>query len=76
MVFGVSFLDADESVILNYPAGKRIKHGPGVKFYVLARGKKVKKVTLTDTQYVKIIHKEKPAMSIDKLKAILRENSD
>jgi regulator of protease activity HflC (stomatin/prohibitin superfamily) len=58
---GCSCLDADESVIFDYPADKTIKHGPGWHSYCFATPKKVKKSTMTDTQYIKVTHKDKPA---------------
>ena len=53
---GYSCLDGDDSVLLDYPAGKRIKHGPGCFTFCCATPTKLKKITLTDTQFIKVEH--------------------
>lgn len=52
----ISCMDADEYVLLDYPNGKEIRHGPGITSYCFATGKKHKKVRLNNDQYVEIKH--------------------
>ena len=51
-----SCLDGDESVLLDYPAGKKIKHGPGCIPFCCATPRKIRKLTLTDTNYLRVEH--------------------
>lgn len=53
---GLSCLDKNQYLHLDYPAGKGIKQGPGVKWYCCARSQKLDKLTLTETQYAVIKH--------------------
>jgi regulator of protease activity HflC (stomatin/prohibitin superfamily) len=53
---GVSFLDADEYVNLNYPRGRVIEHGPGASFYACASATKKKFPVLTQEEYLEVTH--------------------
>ena len=53
---GFSCLDRNQYLHLDYPAGKAIKQGPGVKWYCCASANKHDKLTLTETEYVVIKH--------------------
>jgi hypothetical protein len=56
MGFCWSCLNANDSVLLDYPAGKKIKHGPGCIGFCFATPHKIKKVTLSDTQFIRVEH--------------------
>jgi len=52
----VSCLDADEYVLLDYPYGKRIEHGPGLTCFCCATSLKGKYNTLANDQYIEVTH--------------------
>lgn len=53
---GMSFLDADDYVNLNYPRGRIIEHGPGVSLYACASAMKRKFPVLTAEEYLEVTH--------------------
>ena len=52
----VSCLDADEYVLLDFPAGREIRHGPGITAYCFANGKKFKNLRINNDQYIEVKH--------------------
>src|SRR5207253_1693656 len=54
----VSCLDADDYVLLDYPNGKTIEHGPGFKFFCCATANKYKMPRINNDQYIEINHLE------------------
>lgn len=49
-------LDDDQLVVVNYPAGKDVKHGPGCFSFCCASLDVQRKITLKDTEYVVVTH--------------------
>jgi len=61
---GCSCLDQDQYVILDYPAGKGIKYGPGCYPFCCARSSRRSKLRLDNTEYV-LIKKLRPDGPVD-----------
>lgn len=56
MGIGISCMDDDEYVLLDYPNGKEIRNGPGVTSYFLASAKKSKMPRINNDEYFEIEH--------------------
>ena len=52
----IACLDDDQLVVVNYPAGKDVKHGPGCFSFCCASLDVQRKITLKDTEYVVVTH--------------------
>lgn len=56
MGIGMSCMDDDEMVVLDYPNGKEVRHGPGITTYCFASGRKSKMPRLNNDQYLEVTH--------------------
>lgn len=53
---GCSCLDENQYVILDYPTGRTVEHGPGCKIFCCATKRKHNGVTLDNTEYLRVEH--------------------